>query len=478
MAKMVIDGALSDSSNAGTFNVINPATGDVVDTAPNASLDDVRRAIDSAEDAFKIWSETPVHVRARTLIKSSQIIRENRDELATLLTKEQGKPFFESKFEIGILSRLLEYYGGQGGRISGSYLPPVEKGRHHLVIKKPVGICGAIVPWNFPVLLMGYKIAPALIAGCTMIVKPASTTPLTDLRCVELINNAGVPKGVLNIVTGPGSIVGQELVENPKINKISFTGETKTGKQIMETSAANVKRITLELGGSDPMIVCDDADLDKALSAALWGRFLNCGQACIAVKRLFLFEKIAPIFKQKYVELVKTIKIGNGLEKGITMGPLNNPSQRESVESMVSEAVSSGAEILTGGSRPEGAEFDKGNFYLPTLLSNVSPDSRITTEECFGPALPIFVVKDLEEAVSRANDTIYGLGSSIWTKDINKVTYAMDKIEAGTVWVNMPFEVNVDVPFGGIKQSGLGRELGIEGLEAYLESRAIYIGSS
>jgi len=214
------------------------------------------------------------------------------------------------------------------------------------------------------------------------------------------------------------------------------------------------------------------------LSAALWGRFYNCGQACIAVKRLFLFEKIAPIFKDKYVELVKTIKIGNGLEKGITMGPLNNPSQRESVESMVSEAVSSGAEILTGGSRPEGREFEKGNYYLPTLLSNVSTDSRITTEECFGPALPIFVVKDLEEAVSRANDTIYGLGSSIWTKDINKISYAMDRIEAGTLWVNMPFEVNVDVPFGGIKQSGIGRELGIEGLEAYLESKAIHIGSA
>ena len=478
MAKMVIDGELFDSSNAGTFNVINPANGEVVDTAPNASLDDVRRAIDSAEDAFKIWSETPVHVRARALSKSSQIIRENRDELATLLTKEQGKPFFESKIEISILSRLLEYYGGMGGRISGSYLPPADKGRHHLVIKKPVGVCGAIVPWNVPVLLMGYKIAPALIAGCTMIVKPASTTPLTDLRCVELINSAGFPKGVLNIVTGPGAIVGQELVENPKISKISFTGETSTGKRIMEKAAANVKRVTLELGGSDPMIVCDDADLDKALSAALWGRFYNCGQACIAVKRLFLFEKIAPIFKEKYVELVKTIKIGNGLEKGITMGPLNNPSQRESVESMVSEAVSSGAEILTGGSRPEGMEFEKGNFYLPTLLSNVSADSRITTEECFGPALPIFVVKDLEEAVSRANDTIYGLGSSIWTKDINKVLYAMDKIEAGTVWVNMPFEVNVDVPFGGFKQSGIGRELGIEGLEAYLESRAIHISSS
>jgi len=282
----------------------------------------------------------------------------------------------------------------------------------------------------------------------------------------------------LNIVTGPGAIVGQELVENRKISKISFTGETNTGKRIMEKAAANVKRVTLELGGSDPMIVCDDADLDKALSAALWGRFYNCGQACIAVKRLFLFEKIAPIFKDKYVELVKTIKIGNGLEKGITMGPLNNPSQRESVESMVSEAVSSGAEILTGGSRPEGREFEKGNYYLPTLLSNVSTDSRITTEECFGPALPIFVVKDLEEAVSRANDTIYGLGSSIWTKDINKISYAMDRIEAGTLWVNMPFEVNVDVPFGGIKQSGIGRELGIEGLEAYLESKAIHIGSA
>jgi len=343
------------------------------------------------------------------------------------------------------------------------------------VIRQPVGVVGAIVPWNFPVSLFGFKLAPALAAGNTLVAKPASTTPLTDLMIGELVEKVGFPRGVVNIVTGPGSEVGQELLDNSKVRKISFTGETGTGKHIMESCARSVKRVTLELGGSDPMIVCSDADLDLAVEGAVWGRYRNCGQSCTAVKRLFLFQEIYDAFLKKLVDAVRQIKIGNGLTPSTLMGPLNNDSQRKTIEEQVGDAKQRGARIIVGGERPSGRDYDSGYFYLPTILTNVDSNSRVATEECFGPVLPIFPIKSLDEGLEMANSTSFGLGASVWTTNLATARITAEKFDAGTVWVNSPPITRIEVPFGGFKESGLGRELGIEGLDAYLETKTIQV---
>jgi acyl-CoA reductase-like NAD-dependent aldehyde dehydrogenase len=322
---------------------------------------------------------------------------------------------------------------------------------------------------------MGWKVAPGLAAGNTFVVKPASSTPLTDLKVAELMVKAGLPPGALNVVTGPGGVVGEELLDNPKVSKIAFTGETATGRRIMEGSAKYIKRLTLELGGSDPMIVCDDADIELAVEGAAWGRYRNAGQSCTSVKRLFLFKSIADTFTKKLTETVKTIHVGNGLTQGTHMGPIHNQPQREKVEEMVADAKSRDAKVLVGGERPKEKELQKGLFYEPTLLKGVGYDAMMAKEECFGPALPIFVVSDLEEAIERANDTVYGLGSSVWTKDIEKAYHAAEMIEAGTTWINSPPIARAEVPFGGFKQSGFGRELGLEGLDHYYETKSIQV---
>jgi succinate-semialdehyde dehydrogenase/glutarate-semialdehyde dehydrogenase len=307
------------------------------------------------------------------------------------------------------------------------------------------------------------------------VVKPASSTPLTDLLVGGLLLKAGLPSGVVNVVTGPGGVVGEELLDNPKVSKIAFTGETATGKRIMEGSSKYIKRLTLELGGSDPMIVCDDADIDLAVEGAAWGRFRNCGQSCTSVKRLFLFRSIADQFVEKLLRVMRPVKVGNGLDPTTNIGPLHNGQQREKVEEMVEDAKGRDARVLLGGKRPKAEELEKGLFYEPTIVQNVGYDAMMAKEECFGPALPIFVVKDLEEAIERANDTIYGLGSSVWTKDMEKAYRAAERIEAGTTWVNSPPIARAEVPFGGFKQSGFGRELGIEGLDHYYETKSIQI---
>lgn len=322
---------------------------------------------------------------------------------------------------------------------------------------------------------MGWKVGPGLAAGNTFVVKPASTTPLTDLKVVSLLVKAGLPPGAVNVVTGPGGVVGEEILDNPKVAKIAFTGETATGKRIMEGSAKYIKRLTLELGGSDPMIVCEDADLELAVEGATWGRFRNCGQSCTSVKRLFLFESIADEFVKKFAEKVKTIKVGNGLEKTTHMGPVHTEAQRGKVESMVEDAENRGAKSIVAGGRPKDKGLEKGNYYEPTVLGDVDYDAKMAKEECFGPALPIFVVKDLEEAIERANDTVYGLGSSVWTKDVERAYHAAEKIEAGTTWINSPPISRAEVPFGGFKQSGFGRENGIEGLDHYYETKSIQV---
>ena len=391
-----------------------------------------------------------------------------------MLTCEQGKPLREAGLEIQRFVHTLHHYAGLGKEIRGGHVP-LGEGKYGMIIKRPIGVCGAIVPWNFPVALMGNKIAPALLVGNTVVVKPASTTPLTAIRCIELLQQAGLPPGVLNVVSGAGSVVGQEILENSKVRKIGFTGATDTGRKVMETAAREIKRVTLELGGSDPMIVCDDAELDRAVSAASVGRFFNCGQACLAIKRLYLFDSIADEFIDKLVVKAEKLVVGNGLEKGTMIGPLHTSSQRQEVEEQVQDAVDRGATVLCGGKRPQGEQYEKGFFYLPTLLTDVDESSKVIQEEVFGPALPIIRVKDLDEGIAKANDCIFGLGSSVWTRDLKRATVAAERIQAGYTWINSTQVIYDELPFGGVKQSGLGKEHGSEALDYYMETKSVVV---
>ena len=474
---MLIAGELVHSRSKEVTEVKDPATGQVVDTVPKGTVEDVRDAIEVADKAFNDWWKTPNAARADIIYKGAELVTSEEKNLATLLTREQGKPFSESLREIRRFVHTLKHYAGLGKQIRGGYIPRLDKNKYGMIVKRPIGVVGSIVPWNFPVALMGNKIAPALLVGNTVIVKPAGTTPLTAIKCVELLNRAGFPKGVLNIITGSGSVVGQEILENSKIRKIGFTGATDTGRHVMEVAAKEIKRVTLELGGSDPMIVCDDANIDKAVSAAAVGRFYNCGQACLAIKRLYLFENIADEFTDKLVAKIQKLKVGNGLDEGVRLGPLHTAQQREEIEEQVQDAVDKGAKILTGATRPEGAQYEKGNFHLPTLLVDVDESSRIATEECFGPALPIFRVRDLDEAIEKANNSIFGLGSSIWTKNLSNATEAAERIEAGYTWINSAQIIYDDLPFGGFKQSGIGKEHGSEALDYYMETKAVVVAT-
>jgi acyl-CoA reductase-like NAD-dependent aldehyde dehydrogenase len=478
MAQMLINGENVESVTGEVVEIRNPSNGDLVDTVPKGNAEDVRKAADAAEVAFKTWSHTSGAQREALMMKGADLIKEHLQEISTLLSKEQGKPYREASIEVGRFAENLEFYAGMATKIRGDQVPLADPKKIGMVIRRPIGVCGAIVPWNFPVSLMGNKIAPALAAGNTIIVKPASTTPLAAIRCVELLNEAGLPPGVLSIVTGPGGTVGEEILVNPKIRKIAFTGETGTGMHVMEVAAREVKRVTLELGGSDPTIVCDDADLENAARWVAIGRFFNCGQACLAVKRLYVFDSVADNFIDLLIGRTNRITVGDGLTQGTIMGPMHTAGQREEIEGMIEEAVKRGAKVVAGGERVTGEGYDQGNFFKPTLLVDVDPESRVVQEEAFGPVLPIFRVKDLDEAIEQANRSRYGLGSSIWTTNLKRAQEATERIEAGYTWVNDLHVAYDELPFGGVKHSGVGREHGIEGLEHYLEIKSIVLASA
>ena len=477
MYKLFINGENVDSASGATYQIRNPATSELVDTVAKGNVDDAKKAIDAAEDALEKWSDSAPTQAPGVLSKAAQLVRTNEQELATLLTKEQGKTLPESLGEIRFFAKTLEYYSG--AKITGSYVTLTDKVSAE-VVKEPVGIVGGIVPWNNPVMLMGAKVVSSIKSGDAIIIKPATTTPLSTIRCAQILSEAGLPKGIFNVVPGPGGVVGEELLRNPKVRKISFTGESETGKHIMEVAARDLKRVTLELGGSNPVIVADDADLEAAVDNTLFGRFRNCGQGCMCIKRAYVFEKVADQFIRRLVEKVKAIKVGNGLVQGVNMGPVHSASQREGFEEQVNDGISKGAKVLTGGKRPTGPEYDKGFFYLPTLLENADPSSRVVREEVFGPALPIFRVKDMEEAVKLGNDSIYGLGAHLWTRDIQKAMKAARKLKAGTILVNTAYGSGgweIEVPMGGFKHSGIGREYGIEGMSQYQEMKTIVYGT-
>src|ERR687885_89539 len=474
---MMINGKPTDAASGATMEVRNPATGEVVDRVPKAGAEDTRRAIEAAKAAFPAWSKLPPQQRAQTLMRAAARVREHLDEVAGLLTSEQGKPIRDARIEARRFVENVELYAGLvgGGALSGKYVPLPGQEAMGLVVRKPLGIVGAIIPWNFPLTLLANKIAPAMAVGNTVVAKPASTTPLATLRLAELLNEAGLPPGVLNVVTGPGEVVGGEVIRHPAVRKIGFTGETGTGKRVMASAAEEIKRVTLELGGSDPAIVCEDADLDNAAKAVAIGRFFNAGQACLAIKRVYVEESVADDFVEKLVARAGRLKLGSGEDPQAQMGPMHTEGGRRTIEEQLKDAVDRGAKVLTGGKRPEGEEFEKGYYFEPTILVDVPEDARVWKEETFGPLLPIMKVKDLDEAIRKANDSEFGLGSSIFTRDMSKAQRAIDELDAGYTWVNA-IQIAIDeLPFGGTKHSGYGKEHGTEVLDFYTEQKSVVL---
>jgi acyl-CoA reductase-like NAD-dependent aldehyde dehydrogenase len=473
--KMQIGGKAVEACSRVFSDIINPATGELIDLFPRGTEEDAEMAVEASWSTFSDWASTSPQQRAGILYRAAGIVRKRKDELAVLLTREQGKPLTEAKNEIEGFANVLEYYCGLASSFHGDFIPVHQNG-YAFTVKKPLGVCSAIIPWNMPALIMAWKISPALISGNTLVLKPASNTPLTNLTLSSILSEAGLPAGVLNIVTGPGEVVGESLVKNSKVKRISFTGESGTGKRVAELAAGGMKRVTLELGGSDPMLVCDDANLNDAVAGALRGRFYNCGQTCTAVKRLFVFESVAEEFIKKLEAGIRNLRIGNGLHENVDMGPLNNRRQWEYVKELVAEVEEKEeGRIVTGGRVPEGSDYSKGYFFEPTLVADVPEESRLLKEEVFGPVLPVVRVKDLDEAIEKANNTCYGLGASIWTKNIDRARIGCERLNAGIIWLNQHLKVAPEVPFGGTRESGIGRENGPDALSEYLDLKTVML---
>ena len=484
---MIVDGRQTPALSGETFEVRNPAnTDEIVGLVARGGREDVRRIIESAQQALRRSWWPRLHDsrrRGAVLQRYAVLVEERKKDLARLLTREQGKVYRESLGEVESLINTFDYYAGYGGKVTGAVVF-ARDGDNILKVetrKYPIGICAAILPFNFPVSLYAWKVAPALMAGNAVIIKPASTAPLTDIMLTQMLHEAGVPAGIASVITGPAASAGDELIRHPAVKKIALTGSTETGKAVYEAAAAGLKHLTLELGGSDPTVVCDDADLATAAETIVRsGRFRNAGQSCTSVKRVFVFERVFEQFSAMVADQARKMRLGDGLKDGTDMGPLNNGQVRSDVEKLLQDAVQRGALVAAGGGRPSGAAYDKGFFLQPTVLLDVPNDAEIWREECFGPVLPLMRVRDLDEAIEQANTSPYGLGSAIWSTNDRHIETFIDRIQAGMVWVNYKPLSLPEAPFGGVKESGIGRELGLEGLEAYLETKAVrkYIGKA
>ncbi|MFL5860022.1 MAG: aldehyde dehydrogenase family protein [Solirubrobacteraceae bacterium] len=457
--------------------ITNPATGEVFAEVPGGTDDDVNAAVIAAARAYPAWSALAVSARGDVLGAAAHRVEEHLEELIALLTREQGKTLRDSRIELTKAIDTLRHYAGLSKALRGAHAPGLDPGVDGIVLRRPLGVVGAIVPWNFPTTLLCNKLAPALVAGNTVVAKPAGTTPLTTLRFCELLAQGGLPAGVFNVVTGAGSTTGTALVRHPVVRKIAFTGSTPVGEQIMALAAPGMKRVTLELGGSDPMIICDDADLDAAASAASMGRFYNCGQACLAIKRVYVFDAVADQVIDQIMAKAKRLKVGPGDATGSQMGPLHTAAQRDEVAGQVARTLERGGTLVAGGSPPEDPELENGFFYMPTVVVDPPHDAPMATEEVFGPALPIWRVTDLDEAIQRANASPFGLGSSVWTRDLARARRAAERIEAGYTWINSRTKVYDELPFGGWKSSGYGKEHGVEAFDYYTETKSVVFGS-
>lgn len=477
---LLINGEQVKSSTGETIKVYNPATGELVAEVAKASQEDAERAVQAARDAFDHgkWKKLPVGYRARTLNKIAEIMRSRFKELVELEVLNTGKTVDAAQGQINQAIEDFEFYAGAivGHRGVVNNLPGQFQ---NYTEKEPVGVCAQIIPWNYPLMMAAWKIAPAIAVGCSIVVKPASLTPLTAIVLGEICLEAGVPAGVVNIVPGSGADVGNFLVEHPNVDKVAFTGSTPIGKDIMGKASQTLKRVTLELGGKSPNLVFEDADIDAAVDGSLYGIFYNSGQSCEARSRLYIHEAIYDEFMEKFVSKAKQIVLGNPFDKGTHMGAIIDQGQLDTIDGYVQRAVKEGAEVLAGGKvvKPEG--FENGFWYEPTIIGNVTQDMEIVQEEIFGPVVTVMKFKDEKEAIALANDTIYGLGSAVWSKDGARATRVANQIQAGIVMVNCPFSAMPGTPFGGYKQSGFGRELSIETLDLYTETKSIvsYFGS-
>ena len=465
-----VDGGWIGSSQ--DLSVRNPANGSVLGTVPKLGAEETRRAIDAAERAWPAWRAKTAKERAAILRKWFDLMMANQEDLAQILTAEQGKPLTESRGEIAYGASFIEWFAEEGKRAYGDVIPQHQADKRVLVIKQPIGVCALITPWNFPNAMITRKAGPALAAGCTVVIKPAGQTPYSALAMAELGERAGIPKGVLNVITGDSKAIGGELCANPKVRKLSFTGSTETGRVLMRQCADTIKKLSLELGGNAPFIVFDDADLDAAVEGALASKYRNAGQTCVCANRLYVQDGVYDAFAAKLTEKVKGFKVGAGTEPGVVIGPLIDENGVRKVEAHVADALGKGAKVVLGGKRHALG----GLFFQPTVLTGVTPDMQVSFEETFGPVAPLIRFESEEEVIRLANNTEFGLSGYFYSRDVGRIFRVAEAMETGIVGANVGIISTEIAPFGGVKQSGLGREGSKYGLEEYLEVKYILVG--
>ncbi|WHY03649.1 NAD-dependent succinate-semialdehyde dehydrogenase [Neobacillus sp. DY30] len=470
---MYLDGKWVGNDYEVFSEIINPATKEILGAVPTGGAFEAEQAVDAAHKAFKTWSKKPADERYQLLMKWHQLIEENKHEIARIMTMEQGKPLKEALGEVQYANGFISWYAEEGKRIYGETIPASHPNKRILVRKEPVGVVAAITPWNFPAAMITRKVAPALAAGCTCVVKPANQTPLTALKMVELAHEAGIPNGVINVITGRSAEIGETWLKDPRVTKITFTGSTEVGKTLMRGAAENVKKVSLELGGNAPFIVMDDANLEKAAVGLVQSKFRNAGQTCICTNRVYVQEGIAEQFIELFQAELEKLKVGNGLEEGTDIGPLIDHAAYKKVEALVNDTVSKGGKVTYSGLKP--AE-EKGYFFAPTILTAIHDDMECMKDEIFGPLAPISTFKTEEEVIERANNSRFGLAAYVYTENLSRSFRITEQLEYGIIGLNDALPSAVQVPFGGYKESGLGREGGHFGIEEFLEVKYISIG--
>jgi len=467
--QVFLAGEWVDADDRQTVPVTNPATGEQIGTVPLCGAEETARAIAAAETAQRAWARRPAKERSAILRRLNDLMLANQDDLALIMTTEQGKPLAESKGEIAYAASFIEWFAEEARRVYGDTIPAPQADRRILALKQPIGVTAAITPWNFPSAMLTRKAGPALAAGCSVVVKPATQTPYSALAFAELADRAGVPKGLLSVLTGSASKIGGEMTRNPVVRKISFTGSTEVGRTLMKQSADTIKKLSLELGGNAPFIVFDDADVDAAVEGAMLSKYRNTGQTCVCANRIYVQRGVLEAFTQKFVAKVEALKVGPGTEAGVTQGPLIDGKAVEKVEEHVADALAKGAKVLVGGKRHALG----GQFYQPTVIAGATGDMLVAHEETFGPLAPIFAFDTEAEAVARANDTEFGLASYFYSRDIGRIMRVAEQLESGIVGVNTGLVSTAEAPFGGVKQSGLGREGSKYGLDDFLEIKYV-----
>jgi acyl-CoA reductase-like NAD-dependent aldehyde dehydrogenase len=477
--QLLINGKLVDALLGETFERRYPANNDlVVAQCPKADADDTDAAIQAARNAFDsgAWSAAPARQRSQVLRKTAEKIREEMNDLSRLLASEVGKPVTEAGMEVAMAADVFDYYAGLALDIKGQVISNYVPDAMGLILKEPVGVVGIITPWNFPMLLATWKLAPALAAGCTTVVKPASYTPCTTYELGRIVTEAGAPPGVINVVTGPGKTTGDRLASSDLVDKIAFTGSTEVGRQVMRAAAANVKKISLELGGKSPNVIFADANLQSAVIGSLFGMYLNGGQVCQAGSRLLVEQSVHDQFMAMFGNFINGLKVGDPMDPATRMGPIVSAAQLNTVQSYVDAGKSDDAELLRGGNRLSGPEYDNGYFFEPTIFDKVDNGMKIAQEEIFGPVLTVIPFEDANEAMRIANESMYGLAAAVWTKDIDRAFKFAKGLQAGSVFVNCYHSAGIpQMPFGGYKQSGIGRELGQEGMDLFMETKSVSI---